>query len=68
MHHVVALIAKRQGAHALIWFVPIAKCFVPYVQGLIPNHIEPGVSLEAVSLFLGVEVRLSTSYPPQTLP
>ena len=53
MHHVVALIAKRQGVHAPIEFVPIAKCYVPYVQGLIQNHIEPGVSLEAASLFSG---------------
>ncbi len=51
MHHVVTLIAKRQRGDAPIGFVPMAKCSVPYVQGLIPNHIEPGVSLEAASLF-----------------
>ncbi|MFS7955088.1 hypothetical protein Hanom_Chr07g00638501 [Helianthus anomalus] len=33
-------------------FVLIAECYMPYVQGLMQNYYRPGVSLEAVSLFL----------------
>ncbi|MFS8000245.1 hypothetical protein Hanom_Chr12g01176051 [Helianthus anomalus] len=32
-------------------FVPIAKCYVPFVQCLCKTTTEPGVSLEAASLF-----------------
>ena len=42
MHHVVALIAKRQGVHAPIGLVLICECYVPYVQGLMQNHHRAG--------------------------
>ncbi|KAJ0659225.1 hypothetical protein HanOQP8_Chr14g0523641 [Helianthus annuus] len=41
---------KTRGAHALIGL--FAESYAPYVQGLMQNYMEPGVSLEAASLVL----------------
>ncbi|MFS7918387.1 hypothetical protein Hanom_Chr03g00200421 [Helianthus anomalus] len=52
MHHVVALIAERHGVHALIGVC--LKCCVMCLmsKACCKTTIEPGVSLEASSLFL----------------
>ncbi|MFS7978296.1 hypothetical protein Hanom_Chr10g00913841 [Helianthus anomalus] len=43
MHHVVALIAKRQGSTCTNWpFCLIVECYVPYVQGLMQNYYRAG--------------------------
>ncbi|KAJ0711976.1 hypothetical protein HanOQP8_Chr09g0329851 [Helianthus annuus] len=67
MHHVVALIAERQKGTC----TNRSECYVPYVQGLMQNYYRAGARgshWKQPLYFYGVEVRLSTFYPPQTLP
>ncbi|MFS8006464.1 hypothetical protein Hanom_Chr14g01249451 [Helianthus anomalus] len=78
MHHVVALIAERQGGgggggvykhHALI-----GLCFNCYVLCALCPRLDTkklssrGSHWKQSLCSCGVEVRLSTSYHPQTLP
>ncbi|KAJ0787712.1 hypothetical protein HanOQP8_Chr02g0085361 [Helianthus annuus] len=71
MHHVVALIAERQGGtctNQLLsqTFVPIAECYVPYVQGLMQNYYRAGglTGSSLMSKTRGVVTREAIYYGP----
>ncbi|MFS7955142.1 hypothetical protein Hanom_Chr07g00639151 [Helianthus anomalus] len=69
MHHVVALIAERQGgactnrrlSHLLSVMCLMSKAYAKLLPSRGSHWKQPLYSY-------GVEVRLSTSLPPQTLP
>ncbi|MFS8013447.1 hypothetical protein Hanom_Chr14g01333081 [Helianthus anomalus] len=71
MHHVVALIAERQGGTCTNQSVSIAECYVPYVQGLRQNYYRAGVYRKQPLYSYGVEIRfvyiLPSSDPSPTL-
>ncbi|MFS7936047.1 hypothetical protein Hanom_Chr05g00410801 [Helianthus anomalus] len=70
MHHVVVLIAERQGVHALIGLCPdccrvlCASC--PRLDAKLLSS--RGSHWKQPLYSYGVGIRLSISYPPQTLP
>ncbi|KAJ0457431.1 hypothetical protein HanIR_Chr15g0773681 [Helianthus annuus] len=69
MHHVVALIAERQKGNALIGLCPDCRVLCVLFPRLDAKLLSSWGSHWKQSLyFYGVEARLSTSYPPQTLP
>ncbi|MFS7967411.1 hypothetical protein Hanom_Chr09g00785461 [Helianthus anomalus] len=69
MHHVVSFIAKRQGVHALISICLNCGVLCALCPRLDAKLLSSRGSHWKQPLYsYAVDVRLSTSHPPQTLP